>query len=270
MLPLDAETSPTLKPDQQRESLFVTLKQALKARGVTYASLAAALDVSELTIKRLFSERDCKMSRLTEICEAVGISLAELVEMQSRRRQVAGHLPLQTEKALANEPALFLLFMLLTLQIDKERICREWAMSETDWYRRLRALEELGLIRLLPQNRFRFTVTLPVRWRMNGPLGHFLQQVNGAFVKHCIRQEAAPDVAFCTGGRLMSAQSAETMREAMRALHQQFEHLATQDQLFFSADELRIYKLVGAFAPMQIESLLPPAGKKARDRLGDG
>jgi len=54
------------------------LKNALKAKGKTYREVAEHIGVSEQTIKRLFREKDCSISRIHEICLAIGISIYDL------------------------------------------------------------------------------------------------------------------------------------------------------------------------------------------------
>ncbi len=59
--------------------LFELLKSVLKARRMTYAGLAKRLGLSEPTIKRIFAERDCKLSRMNEICAALELTFDDMV-----------------------------------------------------------------------------------------------------------------------------------------------------------------------------------------------
>ena len=43
--------------------LFEGLKAHYRARGLNYRDVAKALKLSEATIKRIFSERDCTLAR---------------------------------------------------------------------------------------------------------------------------------------------------------------------------------------------------------------
>ena len=62
---------------RQRTGLFSTLKQVLKSQGLRYRDLAELMDTSEPTIKRLFKEQDCKLSRLMDICKAIGVNFTD-------------------------------------------------------------------------------------------------------------------------------------------------------------------------------------------------
>ena len=52
----------------QVSSLIETLKKQLKAHGKTYADVAAALDLSEASVKRLFAEESFTLQRLSLVC----------------------------------------------------------------------------------------------------------------------------------------------------------------------------------------------------------
>ena len=58
-------------------ALIEVLKRELKSRDITYADVAKKLDLSEASIKRMFS-KDFMLSRLDEICEFAGIEFADL------------------------------------------------------------------------------------------------------------------------------------------------------------------------------------------------
>ena len=182
-----------MKDEQQRDNLFGVLKQVLKTRGYTYAKLAGVMHCSELTVKRLFKEKDCKMSRLQEICAIVGMSLADLVDMQERMSSSAQYLPQATEQALADDPQIFVFLLLLVSWIDTKRIAIECKLSDAHIYQQLRALEKLGVIELQPDNKVKYRVSLPIRWRLDGPLNGLIKQANMRYICHCIDQAANAD-----------------------------------------------------------------------------
>ena len=49
---------------KQRPELFSLLKNQLRAQGITYKILAEKLELSEASIKRIFSQQDLNLSRL--------------------------------------------------------------------------------------------------------------------------------------------------------------------------------------------------------------
>jgi len=246
-----------MKDDQQRENLFSVLKQVIKTRGYNYADIAAALHTSEITIKRLFKEKDCKMSRLIEICEIIGISLSDLLSLQERMSLSAQYIPLQTERELAKQPKLFVFLLLLVSWVDLDRIAQECQMSEQDIYLLLRELEKLGILELQPNNKIKYLQSLPIRWRLNGPLSDYIKQANMKYISHCIDKEASAKYEFSAASRLMSETSAAKIQESLRQVKSDFDYLATQDQMFYPAKDLQLSKLVFAMGPFPILKVFP-------------
>lgn len=250
------ENEKTLVEASQRESLFDVLRLALKARGITYAMLARDLGVSELTVKRLFAERDCKLSRLMQLCQAAGIGFSELIEMQQRRRQVASYLPIETEQALAEKPILFRFLILLISQLDTTTIPTHLGLSEVNYYRYLRELEQLNILSIGVNNQFRYTVPLPIRWRLDGPLAKTIIKINTNYLKHGLENHYSGEYSTVLTSRLMTAQSAQAIKQSLQELQQQFDYLATQDQLFYKPSELDLYKLIGVMGEFPLAQLL--------------
>ena len=50
-----------------RGALVEELKRTLKARGITYARVADGLQLSETSVKRMFSKQDFTLQRLDEV-----------------------------------------------------------------------------------------------------------------------------------------------------------------------------------------------------------
>ncbi len=66
--------------DQTRQ-VVEALKRCLKMRGLTYRTLAERINLSEASVKRIFSERSFTLRRLEQVCGALEISLSELLRM---------------------------------------------------------------------------------------------------------------------------------------------------------------------------------------------
>ena len=252
------KSDPSTADGWQRESLFDVLRQAIKVRGLSYANLASNMGVSEVTIKRLFADKDCKLSRLMQLCQAAGISFAELVEMQQRRQNPATYLSLDTEKRLAAKPVLFTFLVLLISRFDATSQSDRWGISEATYYQYLRELEKLGIVSVGNNNNFSYTVPLPIRWRLDGPLADIIIDANSNYLRHALEQDHSGDYAVALTSRLMSAHSAQAIKQGLQELQQQFDYLATQDQLFFEPSKLELHKLVGVMGPFPITLLFPP------------
>jgi len=240
-----------------RLSLFDLIKKAMKVKGHTYAWLAKQLDVSEISVKRLFKDKDCKTSRLLDICEVLDLDLADLLAMQKRARQAPQYLPLELELALGEDRSLFVLFILLISQLSLPDIRSHSQMDEATFYLKLRRLEKLGLIELLDNERFRFCVSLPIQWRLDGALASAIKQANLNYLAHCFDHEAEPDYQFFTLSRLMTEASIQEIKDELDRVKQRFDYLAFQDQLFYKIEELNLYKLVSAAGTFPVTDMFP-------------
>ena len=89
------------------------LKRCLKARGMTYASLAVALELSEASVKRLFSSGSFTLKRVEQICRVLDLDFLELARLAHGEANTASRLSTTQEQALAANPRLLLVFHLL-------------------------------------------------------------------------------------------------------------------------------------------------------------
>ena len=242
-----------MESQRQRSSLFVTLKQILKAQGIQYKQLAEMIGMSEPTVKRMFQEQDCKLSRLMEICDKIGLSFSELAEINRSSATPHSLLPVETERRLANDPALFSFFILLISHFDPEEIARQNRLDDLDSYQYLRALEALELIRIGKDNRVHLLVQRPIRWRLDGPLHPMLVRVNRDFIEETMDKQSKHKYLFYSTSRLLSPQSIKQLQDDVDALYENFQKQATLDQLHYPAEQLQPYKLVTAMAPFDLK-----------------
>ncbi len=235
-----------------RANLFDILKVILRSRGISYRQLGAQLGLSEVTIKRVFQEEDCKLSRLVDICGQLGMTLDELTELGKQADTPVSELSLSTEQALSVNTGLAFFFMLLIGQFSVADIARLYQLSDADTYLYLRELEKLALIELGPDNSVVFKVSLPIRWRMDGPLHVFLVSVNQRFIADTFSNSSDPSVTFYTTSRLLSDQSRDELGRELDELYKRFQKQATLDQLYYPPDQLRPMKLVAGLAPFDL------------------
>ena len=155
----------------QTKQLVAAIKRSLKIRGLTYRDVANYLDLSEASVKRLFSTGSFSLQRLEAICNLLDIDFYELVRMTSMATvKKPQRLTVAQEQALADSPSLFAYFYLLLNGWTHQGICKEHGLSEVASIRRLAALDRLRLIELLPGNRVRLLTDHIILWRRDGPV----------------------------------------------------------------------------------------------------
>jgi transcriptional regulator with XRE-family HTH domain len=155
----------------QTAILTDALKHLLKARGMTYANVAAELGLSEAAIKRAFSRRAFTLERLESICDLAGISFFDLARHAEEATQTRpATLSDEQEQALVDTPMLVFVFHLVLGGWTVERIIAEYEIGEAELLPALVKLDRLGLIALMPNNVIRLTTQRSIEYRKGGPM----------------------------------------------------------------------------------------------------
>jgi len=160
----------------QTPALITTLKKQLKARGKTYADVADALDISEASIKRLFSSQSFSLQRLEATCQLIDLQLSELVALMEKEQPQLHQLTVTQEKELVNDTLLLMVAIQVMNGHSFDDLCQTIAISETDCVRKLAQLDRLRIIELLPNNRIKLLIAPNFRWQANGPIQGFFQR----------------------------------------------------------------------------------------------
>ena len=87
--------------------VFEALKAHYRTRGLTYKDVAKALKLSEPTIKRIFSERDCTLTRLEQLCSVAQVDLSQIARGAPRETRLITRLTQQQEQEIVNDLELF-------------------------------------------------------------------------------------------------------------------------------------------------------------------
>jgi transcriptional regulator with XRE-family HTH domain len=207
--------------------LTAALKACLRARGMTYASLAKRLRLSEASVKRVFSARSFTLQRLDEICAVLGVDFYELARLAREQDQGDGRLTVAQERALAGESKLLVLFLLLLNGWRRDEVVKDYAFTTEEIARMLVRLEALELVRLQPDGEARLRTSRVIEWRPDGPVRRaYKKRVMGEFFRSDFA-DARADLRF--DGYEMSAASIELVKRKIQRLSAEFKALADID-----------------------------------------
>lgn len=145
------------------------LKMILKKRKITYQELAETMNVSEITIKRLFSMGDPSLQKVIKICEILNIEFKTLIMSLESQNNKAQTFTLEQEKYFA-EHMHFYYFYLQLKHNNAEEIEAKFQLPQMEIYRRLRILEDLDLVEVFEGNKFKKKIDGPISWIRHGPL----------------------------------------------------------------------------------------------------
>lgn len=211
----------------QTESLTLALKQSLKEQGQTYADLAAGINLSEASIKRLFSEQSFSLKRLDEICDWLNIEISDLVRKAESNLDTISELTREQEKELAADTKLLMVATLVTNHWQFSEILQHFTLQETELIRLLAKLDKLHMIQLLPGNRVKLLTAKNFSWRKDGPVQNFFyKNVQTEFFKSKFDQEDEY-MRFMVG--MLSVESKQRFQKSLNKLSREFEELSRED-----------------------------------------
>lgn len=171
-----------------------TLKKELRTKGINYRQLAKELDLSESTIKHMFSSKNFSLKRLDRICELLGIEMSELVA--SYEAQLAASkmemLSIENERVLVSDMPLLLVAYCVTNHWSMLQILERYNINEHECIRCLAQLDRMKMIELLPENKIRLRISNNFQWHPNGPIEQFFRsQVETNFLSGAFSDDTA-------------------------------------------------------------------------------
>lgn len=213
---------------RQSRVLIDTLKRCLRNYGLTYRDVASSLNLSEASIKRVFSDHRFSLERLEAICALMNMRIIDLCRLAEKlQAEDVTRLNVDQEAALAASPALLRYFYRLLSGWAVAAVNQSQGLNEHKGVQILARLDRLGLIELLPGNKVRLLVGPHVSWRRDGPLWtRYADSVQADFLKEGFRDDEA--FLFFETGEL-SAVSMELIHRKMARLAAEFRELVELD-----------------------------------------
>jgi transcriptional regulator with XRE-family HTH domain len=207
--------------------LINTLKKALKGHGLTYADIAKKIDMSEASIKRMFSEKNFTLKRLEQLCQCMDIELSDLLTLMKEDEPNISQLSKEQEKEIVNDLTLLLVTVCVLNRWTLEEIMSRYKISESEGIQYLAKLDRLKIIDLLPKNKIKLLVAPNFSWLENGPIQNFFQsKVEKEFFSS--RFNKANEQLFVVNGMLAHSSNA-VFQKKMEKLVKEFNELNDSD-----------------------------------------
>ncbi|MFN7728606.1 MAG: helix-turn-helix domain-containing protein [Bdellovibrio sp.] len=124
------------------------LKNLLKTRGLTYQDLAADLECSLPTVKRILGPEELTLTRLLQLCEILEIDLADLEALTTETNDREEKFSPAQDQFLAKNPHMFAYLMKLFSGESPKKIAEQSGLTPRSTDKYLIALEKQGLIRV--------------------------------------------------------------------------------------------------------------------------
>ena len=257
-------------------TLVDALKRILKGRGITYATVAAALELSEASVKRMFSRREFTLQRLEEICRVAGVEFAELVHEAAADEAGIVHLTVEQEEEIVSDPKLMLVALCAVGNWTFEQIVDTYAMSHAECIACLTRLDRRRIIELQPGNRIRPLISRTFSWLPDGPIQrYFRERVESEYLS-CKFDRSDELFLFVSG--MLSRRSTTEVVARMRRVVGDFAELHAGDRSLPLRERHGTSLLVAirpweprAFRALRRDGRDPvPAGRLLHPMLGTG
>lgn len=161
---------------KQISQLIDILKRKLKSEGITYAKLAHTLQLSEASVKRMFSVKEMSLTRLETICRALNMNLSDLFELLSNQQPKIKQLSMSQEQQLVKDTTLMIIAVSIMNHWQYDDILEHYDLDEFELIQKLAILDAMKLIELMPNNRIKSLLHPDFDWRPKGPIHDYFNQ----------------------------------------------------------------------------------------------
>lgn len=210
------------------QQIIDTLKQELRSHGINYRELAERLELSESTIKHMFSSKNFSLKRLDKICEILGIELTDLVARYEAKSPKIEQLTIENEKRLISDIPLLIVAYCVTNQWSVDDILRTYELSQAECIRCLVQLDRMQMIELLPENKVRLLISNNFQWHKNGPIEQFFRtEVQSNFFSGSF---ATNDALHSVKLGDLSDKSISQVIERLNSVGELYEELSKEDR----------------------------------------
>lgn len=246
----------------QNNKLIDELKLALKEKNITYKEIGLHLDLSEGSIKRIFSNYDFSLSRLEKICTFVDLELFDLLDRAKEKQLSTDILSIKDELELVSNTCLLLTAHLLLNNWTVHQILSNYEIDRLEMIQLLSRLDSMRIIDYLPGERVRLKTSRNFKWIDNGPIEQFFKNNIESEFFNCDFTSSGEIRLFVSG--MLTKSSNNEMQRKIKKLAMTFDDLHKENEQEELSERFGT-SLVIAMRPWDIElfdNLRKPETKK--------
>jgi transcriptional regulator with XRE-family HTH domain len=237
------------------QQLITALKRELKARDLTYATLAQRITMSEASVKRMLANGRLGLDQLDAILIATGIDWTDLVQAGMSDEVLLERLPFNQETVLVANPQLFTVAVCAMNSVPAEVILAEFKISEVELIQALGKLDRMGFLSLQANNRYSLKLSRTFAWIPNGPIQAFFREHASDYLS---REFTRPGESFQVVNVLLSPSSSQKIAQRLRDVAQEINALHLADSRLPYNEKMAQTMLLA------LRSWLPPALRALR------
>ncbi len=199
------------------KNLIANVKELLRKREMTYSDLAKEIGMSESGVQKVFSGDDISMSRLLQICDAVGVSLGAIVDQAETLTSNEINFDSEQEKFFLDNPNFFDFYWALSSnQFNPAVVQEKYGLDDLSLQKYLLKLDKLGVIELHENNRIKFEKVNASYWLNESHLAKkMIGRYQVEFVKDSLRREQG-----CYNSMFEVPMTPELQKELFNALQE--------------------------------------------------
>lgn len=248
----------------EKKRILEAIRMRMRRNGTTYQQLAKKLKVSEVTVKRYFSEERLPLELLDDVCKALDAGLDEMLsDLKSLNYAQIDTFSSAQELALSENEFLFVVFFMVARGYTFEEIDAGLQPKDTPAVvRALRRLEELELVAYPSNSELRSLVSCNARFSPGGSLWKKYSAVgveeffNSTFEK--------PDEHFKLAVGYLSEEHAATIRRKLDTLEDEIKAFLAANRISSRKQgKQKFYWIAFGFRPMA-SSVLQTIAEKSR------
>lgn len=240
----------------EKKRILEAIRMRMRRNGMTYAQLAKKLSISEVSVKRYFSEERLSLDTLDDICQALGASLEELFnELKSVAYVQKDTFTEEQEQALAGDEFLFVLFFMVAREYSFEAIEGKFSNQSTaNIIKALRELENLQLVQYSSNKELRTLVSCNAQVRPGGALWNKYSSVG---IKEFFDSDfSKQNEYFKLSLGYISEENAKQLKKKFQLLEDEIKTMLAIEQVTSKTSRnKRFYWIANAFRPMETSVL---------------
>jgi len=246
------------------EQVSSSLRKAIKVNGLTYKSLGKKIGMTESGVKKVLNGKDCSLSRLTQICSVMNLSLKDVLNESSKMKVVEIDYSEAQEHFFSTNENYFLFYWeLRNHNYEINIVQKKYKLDDKSTEKYLLALDRLNLIELHPGPKVIPVIEKADRknWMANSPFSKkMIMKFKVGLYNHSLknRDEAKSKVDMLHQMNIMEIRP-ETFKEfniALMKTIRTFTERVHQEKSFSKPEELIPIGTLAITSPFQFSDVI--------------
>jgi transcriptional regulator with XRE-family HTH domain len=231
--------------------IAAALHRVMKGRKITFDELGKRLGISSRTAKRMIHGDDYSISKIAEVCEAIGIRFFDLMQLAHEEHEASFEMTLEQEEYFATSPKHYRFFQLIKRGVSLVDLRKEHKLTKKDTDRYLRDIEKVGLLERYPDEKFKIKVRGGHNFISKGPLEKTIARKDTERFMNAIYGENKELKSYSTSsGTAVSAKTIEGFLKEAEALAAKYRLIGQRERSLLPAKDLiRVRWMIGIVYP---------------------